>query len=68
MTFSMIRQETKKYPTLAQMYDATLKGWRYMDNPVLAPFYAHKDEITIYQGCVMQGICGIILRNCEQGF
>lgn len=66
LTCSMIVQETMKDPTLAHAYEASLKVWKYTDNPNLEVYYAHKDQLTRHQGCVMWGGFILYLANFKR--
>ncbi|XP_018123180.2 uncharacterized protein K02A2.6-like [Xenopus laevis] len=60
LTCKMIENETKRDPTLACVYEATLKGWKYTDKAPLIPYYSHRHELTIHEGCVMWGVRVVI--------
>ena len=42
-----------KAPVLDQVHEMLAKGWLSSHVPVLNPFYAHRDEITVHSGCLM---------------
>eukprot|EP00079_Xenopus_tropicalis_P035744 XP_017949515.1 PREDICTED: uncharacterized protein K02A2.6-like [Xenopus tropicalis] len=65
LTCKMIENETKRDPTLACVYEATLKGWKYTDKASLIPYYSRRHELTIHEGCVMWGVRVIIPKKLQ---
>ncbi|MCG8032935.1 MAG: DDE-type integrase/transposase/recombinase [Candidatus Thiodiazotropha taylori] len=61
VTHAVIRRETKRDRILSQVYEQVQNGWQYQSkDSLLAPFYNRRNEITIYQGCLLWGIRVII--------
>ena len=60
VTVDNVRRETQRDPVLAQVHEMTRKGWPNNHDPVLNPYFVHKDEITLQSGCLMWGIRVII--------
>jgi hypothetical protein len=60
--------ETRKDKTLAHVHDFVLNGWpQAYRNGELAPYYARRDELTVFQGCLMWGIRVVIpTKLCSQ--
>ena len=60
--------ETRKDKTLAHVHDFVLNGWpQAYRNSELAPYYARRDELTVFQGCLMWGIRVVIpTKLCSQ--
>lgn len=62
VTAAMIQKETRRDAILAQVFEATQKGWRYSQNQQLSPYYQRRDELTIDNGCIMWGM-RIVIPN-----
>lgn len=61
VTHAVIQRETKHDKTLSQVYEQVQNGWQFQPKgSPLAPFYNRRNEITIYQGCLLWGIRVII--------
>ena len=60
ITVDNVRGETKRDPVLSQVHGMVTKGWLSSHVPVLDPFYARRDEITVHSGCLMWGIRVIV--------
>ena len=53
VTVDSVRRETQRDPVLAQVHEMTSKGWPHSHDPVLNPFFARRNEITLQSGCLM---------------
>ena len=60
ITVDNVRRETQRDPVLSQVHAMVTKGWLSSHVPVLDPFYARRDEITVHSGCLMWGIRVIV--------
>ena len=60
ITVDNVRRETQRDPVLSQVHEMVTKGWLSSHVPVLDPFYARRDEITVHSGCLMWGIRVIV--------
>ena len=54
------RIETQRHPVLSQVHEIVTKAWLSSHVPVLDPFYACRNEITVHSGCWMWGIRVIV--------
>ena len=54
------RRETQRDPVFSQVHEIETKGWLSSHVPVLDPFYACRNEITVHSGCWMWGIRVIV--------
>ena len=53
ITVDNVRRETQRDPVLSQVHEIVAKGWLSSHVPVLDPFYARRDDITVHSGCLM---------------
>ena len=62
-----VKRETRRDPTMSKVLDFTMNGWTYKpQDEILKPFYMHRHERSVQDGCLMWGIFVIIpvkLRN-----
>ena len=57
VTAEQIRIGTRRDPVLSQVMQFLQQGWPSIqrDNPQLTPFFAKKDELSLYNGCILWG-------------
>ena len=57
VTAEQIRIGTRRDPVLSQVMQFLQQGWPSVqrDNPQLTPFFAKKDELSLYNGCILWG-------------
>ena len=57
VTAEQIRIGTCRDPVLSQVMQFLQQGWSSVqrDNPQLTPFFAKKDELSLYNGCILWG-------------
>ena len=57
VTADRIRLGTRRDPVLSQIIQFLQQGWPRStgDNPQLKPFFAKKDELSLYDGCILWG-------------
>ena len=61
VTVMDIATKTRKDNTLATLYQCVVKGWPHkIQEGALKPYYQHKDQLAIDQGCLLQGLRVII--------
>ena len=60
ITVDNVWRETQRDPILSQVHEMVTKGWLSSHVPVLDPFYACKNEITVHSGCWMWGVRVIV--------
>ncbi|KAL0147462.1 hypothetical protein M9458_057225, partial [Cirrhinus mrigala] len=60
VTAEMVQRETRKDPTLSQVYAATRNGWNAEAKSRFAQYYQRRDELTLDGGCIMWGLRVII--------
>ncbi|RXN30262.1 putative protein K02A2.6-like protein [Labeo rohita] len=60
VTAEMVQRETRKDPTLSQVYAATQNGWNAEAKSRFAQYYQRRDELTLDGGCIMWGLRVII--------
>lgn len=55
VTFLEVKRETGRDPTMARVYDLTVKGWPQKGDSQLPQFANRRDQLSVCQGCVMWG-------------
>ena len=56
VTADRIRVSTRRDPILAQVVQFLQRGWPHVqDNPKIKPYFAKKDELSLYDGCILWG-------------
>ena len=60
ITVDNVWRETQRDPILSQVHEMVTKGCLSSHVPVLDPFYACKNEITVHSGCWMWGVRVIV--------
>ena len=57
VTAEQIRIGTRRDPVLSQVMQFLQQGWPSIqrDNPQLTPFFVKKDELSLYNGCILWG-------------
>lgn len=55
VTDDVIRRETRRDPTLSQVYLAIQSGWNAEQKISFKQFYQRCDELTLDGGCIMWG-------------
>ncbi|XP_057202332.1 uncharacterized protein K02A2.6 [Triplophysa rosa] len=56
VTAEMIQRETRRDPTLSQVYTATQTGWSIEQKARFPQFYQRRDELSLDGGCIMWGL------------
>ena len=57
VTADRIRVSTRRDPILAQVVQFLQRGWPHVqDNPKIKPYFAKKDELSLYDGCILWGM------------
>ncbi|XP_034157776.2 LOW QUALITY PROTEIN: uncharacterized protein K02A2.6-like [Pangasianodon hypophthalmus] len=62
----MVQRETRRDPTLSQVYAATQNGWNAEAKSRFAQYYQRRDELALDGGCIIWGLRVVIpakLRN-----
>ena len=67
-TCANIRQETAIDPTLAKVFKYTESGWpsKSPKDPVLAPFWVKREELSLQDGCVLWGTRVVVPPKLRQ--
>jgi hypothetical protein len=61
VTSAVIERETRRDNVLARVHDHVANGWKDANTyEMLKPFYSRRNEITLYQGCLLWGIRVIV--------
>jgi hypothetical protein len=61
VTIAVIQRETRRGNVLARVHDHVTNGWKDTNTyEMLKPFYSRRNEITLYQGCLLWGISVIV--------
>ena len=61
VTSAVIQRETRRDNVLAREHDHVANGWKDTNTyEILKPFYSGRNEITLYQGCLLWGIRVIV--------
>ena len=61
VTSAVIQRETHHDNVLARVHDHVINGWKDTNTyEMLKPFYRRRNEIILYQGCLLWGIRVIV--------
>ncbi|XP_072171469.1 uncharacterized protein [Diadema setosum] len=55
VTPTSIRQWTAKDPTLSRVREYVLRGWPLKCDEEISPYFRRRDELCVYDGCIMWG-------------